>query len=121
MKRILELLLPCLLRFAVVAFWLGACLPWSILHGAEKPNIVYVISDDHDYEHLGFMGNKFVHTPTLDRMANDGAVFETAHLPMSRCHPTLASFLSGRWPHQTGIYYNYGEKKLSPENSLPNQ
>ena len=39
---------------------------------------------------------------------------------MSRCHPTLASFLSGRWPHQTGIYYNFGTKKLAPGNSLPN-
>ena len=87
---------------------------------ATRPNIVYIISDDHDYEHLGFMGNEFVHTPTLDKLARDGAVFTTAHLPMSRCHPTLASFLSGRWPHQSGIYYNYGTQKLSPKHSLPN-
>lgn len=84
------------------------------------PNIVYIISDDHDYEHLGFMGNEFVHTPTLDALATSGSVFTTAHLPMSRCHPTLASFLSGRWPHQSGIYFNYGTQKLDPENSLPN-
>jgi arylsulfatase A-like enzyme len=87
---------------------------------AEKPNIVFIISDDHDYEHLGFMGNSYVHTPTLDRLAEAGTLFTTAHLPMSRCHPTLASFLSGRWPHQTGIYYNYGTEKLAPRNSLPN-
>jgi len=86
----------------------------------ERPNIVFIISDDHDYEHLGFMGNDTVHTPNLDRLAKAGTVFTTAHLPMSRCHPTLASFLSGRWPHQTGIYYNYGTTKLSPTNSLPN-
>ncbi|NNC88519.1 MAG: sulfatase-like hydrolase/transferase [Akkermansiaceae bacterium] len=95
-------------------------LPWGSVF-AGQPNIVYIISDDHDYEHLGFMGNKFVHTPTLDGLAKQGTVFPKAHLPMARCHPTLASFLSGRWPHQTGIYYNYGEKPLSPENSLPNQ
>ncbi len=86
----------------------------------ERPNIVLLISDDQDYEHLGFMGNSFVHTPNLDRLARAGTVFTTAHLPMSRCHPTLASFLSGRWPHQSGIYYNYGKKKLAPDNSLPN-
>jgi arylsulfatase A-like enzyme len=82
-------------------------------------NIVYIISDDHDFEHLGFMGNDFVHTPSLDELAAQGTVFTTAQLPMSRCHPTLASFLSGRWPHQSGIYYNYGEKQLDPKNSLP--
>ena len=86
---------------------------------AEQPNIVFIISDDHDNEHLGFMGNEIVHTPNLDRLAQAGTVFTRAHLPMSRCHPTLASFLSGRWPHQTGIYYNFGTKKLDPTNSLP--
>ena len=86
---------------------------------AGEPNIVYIISDDQDFDHLGFMGHSLVHTPTLDRLASAGTVFTTAHLPMSRCHPTLASFLSGRWPHQSGIYYNYGEKQLEPKNSLP--
>jgi len=85
-----------------------------------RPNIVLLISDDQDYEHLGFMGNTYVHTPTLDALARAGTVFPLAHLPMSRCHPTLASFLSGCWPHQTDIYYNYGTKRLDPHNSLPN-
>lgn len=87
---------------------------------AERPNVVLIISDDHDYEHLGFMGNPHVHMPTIDRLAEAGTVFTTAHLPMSRCHPTLASFLSGRWPHQSGIYYNYGTATLDPVDSLPN-
>lgn len=88
--------------------------------GTSRPNIVLIISDDHDNEHLGFLGSREAYTPQLDRLARQGTVFRLAHLPMSRCHPTLASFLSGRWPHQTGIYYNYGTKTLSPENSLPN-
>ncbi|MEK6247698.1 MAG: sulfatase-like hydrolase/transferase, partial [Planctomycetales bacterium] len=87
---------------------------------AEQPNIVFLISDDHDNEHLGFMGNETVHTPNLDQLALEGAVFTRAHLPMSRCRPTLGSFLSGRWPHQSGVYYNYGSRRLSTENSLPN-
>ena len=86
---------------------------------SSQPNIVFIISDDHDNEQLGFMGNPSVHTPNLDQLANSGALFTTAHLPMSRCHPTLASFLSGRWPHQTGIYYNYGSVPLAPQDSLP--
>jgi len=92
----------------------------TVCLAAERPNFVFVISDDHDYEHLGFMGNEYVHTPALDELARAGTVFTTAHLPMSRCRPTLASFLSGQWPHQSGIYYNYGKKKLAPKNTLPN-
>jgi uncharacterized sulfatase len=86
----------------------------------KKPNIVLIISDDHDNAHLGFMDHPIVHTPTLDRLAEGGTVFTTAHLPTSRCRPTLASFLSGRWPHQSGIYYNFGSKRLNPADSLPN-
>ncbi|MFP6872889.1 MAG: sulfatase-like hydrolase/transferase [Verrucomicrobiales bacterium] len=96
-----------------------ALFPLLAAHAAERPNIVYIISDDHDYEHLGFMGNAFVKTPTLDSLAGNGTIFTTAHLPMSRCHPTLASFLSGRNPHQSGIYYNFGSARLNPESSLP--
>ncbi|MBN1911168.1 MAG: sulfatase-like hydrolase/transferase, partial [Pirellulales bacterium] len=109
-----------LLRWIAV---LSVLLAWALPQpaaGAERPNIVFIISDDQDFSHLGFMGNTHVHTPTLDRLAEEGTVFTCAHLPMSRCHPTLASFLSGRWPHQTGIYYNYGTKKLAPKDSLPN-
>jgi len=111
---------------AIIRRWI--CLPLLLLvtggiftsaKAAERPNIVFVISDDHDNEHLGFMGNSHVHTPTLDRLAEAGTVFTCAHLPMSRCHPTLASFLSGRWPHQSGVYYNYGTEPLAPTNSLP--
>ena len=107
-------------RLTLLATLLAAAsLLSDALPAAEQPNIVFIISDDHDNEHLGFMGNEHVHTPTLDRLAKSGAVFTTAHLPMSRCHPTLASFLSGRWPHQTGIYYNYGSQPLAPTDSLP--
>ena len=103
-------------------------------HAAEstRPNIVLIISDDHDNEHLGFMGNNTVQTPNLDGLARQGTVFSTCYLTASRCRPSLAGLLSGRYPHQNGIYANYhklnnkgnrdvvGEKMLSPQNSLPN-
>lgn len=108
------------LLLGVVRQALLMCLFLGSAAAAEKPNIVFIISDDHDFEMMGFMGHAEVKTPALDTLAENGALFTTAHLPMSRCHPTLASFLSGRWPHQSGIYYNYGTNKLSPENSLPN-
>ncbi|MFT7617956.1 MAG: alkaline phosphatase D [Planctomycetota bacterium] len=85
----------------------------------DRPNIVFIISDDHDYEHFGFVGHPLLKTPAIDALANSGTVFTTAHLPMSRCRPTLASMLSGLHPHQSGIYYNYGQKSLSPVNTLP--
>jgi uncharacterized sulfatase len=85
----------------------------------DRPNIVFLIADDQDFAHLGFQGSPAVRTPELDRIARQGAVFPDAHLPMSRCRPTLASFLSGRWPHETDTYFAYGEGTLDPAGSLP--
>ena len=93
-----------------------------------KPNIVLLISDDDDYEHFGFTGNKRVRTPTLDRLASRGVVFTKAHVPAPLCRPSLACMLSGRLAHQHGIYCNYLEKrgigddktKLDPAGSMPN-
>lgn len=85
----------------------------------DRPNLVLIVSDDQDYEQLGFMGHAQVHTPSLDALARAGSVFPVAHVTMSRCRPTLAGLLDGRFPHQNGIFYNRGERNLSPEQALP--
>ena len=77
------------------------------LAAAEPPNIVFLISDDQDFEHFGFMGHPDNPTPNLDRLAGRGTLFTTGHLPASVCRPSLASFLTGQYPHQSGIYANY--------------
>ncbi|NQZ58495.1 MAG: sulfatase-like hydrolase/transferase [Lentisphaeraceae bacterium] len=74
---------------------------------SKRPNIVFLISDDDYYTHFGFMGNELAHTPSLDRLVNQGTLFTTAHAPSPLCRPSLASLLSGKLPHQNGIYSNY--------------
>lgn len=95
----------------------------------KQPNIVLLISDDDDYEHFGFMGDKIARTPTLDALAKSGTLFTMAHCPAPLCRPSLASLLSGKLPHQHGIYANYLETKgvgtdkikLDPTGSLANR
>ena len=101
----------------------------TISQAKEPPNIVLLISDDDDYEHFGFMGSEIAHTPALDGLAATGTLFTTAHCPAPLCRPSLASMLSGRLPHQHGIYGNYLERggigndlaKLDPAGSLANR
>lgn len=101
---------------------------------SDPPNIVLLISDDEDYEHFGFMGSRIARTPALDRLAEGGTVFPNAYVPAPLCRPSLASLLSGKLPHQHGIYNNYIERDgisnpsggldtitLDPTNSLPNR
>ena len=87
--------------------------------GIRRPNIVLVLSDDQDYEHFGFLGSERVKTPALDRLADEGVLFTTAHVPAARCRPSQAALLTGQWPHQTGICNNVGPGRVDPERALP--
>ena len=74
---------------------------------AAAPNIVLIISDDQSYRDFGFMGNDLVHTPHLDRLAAQSARYPNGYVPMSVCRPSLATLLTGLYPHQHGIHFNH--------------
>ena len=106
-----------ILCFFLFGFFL--CLPAASL-ADERPNIVFIISDDQDNAHFGFLDNDVVHTSNLDKLASHGTVFHNCYLTASRCRPSLASLLSGRHPHQHGIYANHvGNSRLAATDSLP--
>ncbi|NHF59028.1 sulfatase [Flavobacteriaceae bacterium TP-CH-4] len=67
-----------------------------------QPNILFLIADDWSYPHAGVYGDPTVHTPTFDRLAAEGAVFENAYCAAPSCSPSRASILLGRYPHQLG-------------------
>jgi N-acetylglucosamine-6-sulfatase len=67
------------------------------LHAAPR-NVVFVLSDDHRYDFMGFLdGPAFLETPHMDRMAAEGAYFENAFVSTSLCSPSRASILTGRY------------------------
>lgn len=73
---------------------------------APPPNIVLIISDDHHYGDYGFMGHPIVETPHIDKLAAEGIVFRRGYVPSSLCCPSLASIITGLYPHQSGITSN---------------
>lgn len=73
---------------------------------ALPPNIVLIVSDDHGWSDYGFMGNADVRTPNLDRLASEGFAFSRGYVPSSLCAPSLASLVTGLYPHQHGITSN---------------
>lgn len=86
----------------------------------DRPNIVVLVSDDQDYEHFGFAGHPLARTPTIDSLAESGALFTHCFVPMSRCRPAQASLLSGRWPQQSGVYFNVGPDHIDPTTCIAN-
>tara|TARA_R110002049_G_scaffold285698_3_gene466883 strand:+ start:32724 stop:34472 length:1749 start_codon:yes stop_codon:yes gene_type:complete len=72
---------------------------WDV--AAEKPNIIYIMSDDMGYSDIGCYGGE-IETPNLDSLAAGGLRF-TQFYNTARCCPTRASLITGLYPHQAGV------------------
>lgn len=76
-----------------------------------RPNIVFIISDDHRWDCLGVVGNPSVKTPELDELAQKGAYFPQATILTPQCSPSRATLLTGMPPHQTGWFSNQTQQR----------
>src|SRR5438045_2057621 len=75
----------------------------SAADGDRPPNVVLIIADDMGWTDYGFMGHPQVRTPRLDRLASQSLTFRRGYVTSSLCSPSLASILTGRYPHQHKI------------------
>ena len=87
---------------------------------SAPPNVVLILSDDQHWSDYGFMGHEHLQTPALDRLASESLVFRRGYVPFSLCCPSLASLITGRYPHEHLIVGNdppeaYGVSRRSPE------
>jgi arylsulfatase A-like enzyme len=73
---------------------------------ADQPNVVLIIGDDQAWTDYGFMGHSVIRTPHLDRLAARSACFPRGYVPSSLCRPSLATLLTGRYPHEHRICGN---------------
>jgi arylsulfatase A-like enzyme len=70
------------------------------------PDIVFVISDDQAWSDYSFMGHEHIQTPNIDQLARESLLFTRGYVPDSLCRPSLATMISGQYPHQHGIVGN---------------
>lgn len=78
----------------------------------EKPNIVFIFSDDHAYQAIGAYGNTIAKTPNIDRLAREGVLFKNTFITNSICGPSRAILLTGKYSHING--YTVNERKFNP-------
>lgn len=79
---------------------LSTCIPLSTFAKEieEVPNIIFILADDLGYSDLGFLGYKDVHTPNINRLANEGLYFSDAYAAAPVSSPTRASIVTGKSP-----------------------
>ncbi len=68
----------------------------------KHPNIIYIMSDDHGYQAMSCYGSKINTTPNLDRIANEGMIFNNCFVTNSVSAPSRAVLLTGKYSHANG-------------------
>jgi len=71
-----------------------------------KPNILFILSDQHAFNLIGSYGNKIIRTPHLDELANNGVSFDNVYTPSPICLPARMSLLTGKYPYKQNCWAN---------------
>lgn len=74
--------------------------------GEQRPNLLVIMSDEHGPMFSGTYGHPIVQTPHLDRLAENGVLFENAYCNSPLCAPSRMSFMTGRYIHHIGTWDN---------------
>ena len=80
----------------------------NLLGQNKKPNILFLMTDQHSMRVLGSYGNQIIKTPNLDKLANEGVVFKSNYSQNPICLPSRASLITGKMPSSLGIFGNDG-------------
>ncbi|MDA8746364.1 sulfatase [Rubripirellula amarantea] len=83
--------------------------------GVKPRNVVFILTDDHRYDAMGFMGHPFLETPHMDSIAKNGVHLKNAFVTTSLCSPSRASILTGLYTHKHRVIDN---NRNVPEGTL---
>ena len=72
----------------------------------QRPNILFIFTDQQRADTIHAGGNPIIRTPNLDRLCREGVRFSSAFTPSPECVPARCSLIYGRYPHQTGCFSN---------------
>ena len=78
----------------------------SVAGAQQRPNIIYIMSDDHDADAISAYNKKLISTPHIDRLAKEGMLFTKSFVANSICGPARATLLTGQHSHKNGMKDN---------------
>ena len=73
---------------------------------SDRPNFLFIITDQHKADHLGCYGNPKVRTPNIDSLSQSGLTFDRFYAASPICMPNRATLMTGRMPSNTGVRFN---------------
>ncbi len=72
----------------------------------DKPNVLFLWTDEQRADTMAAYGNTRIHTPNLNKLSRESAVFERAYVTQPVCTPNRSTVMTGLWPHTTGCIKN---------------
>ena len=75
-----------------------------VITNAERPNIIFIFTDDWGYNDVSYNGGTYLKTDFIDSMARDGLIL-SQHYVMHTCSPSRAALLTGRYPANIGMQH----------------
>lgn len=99
----------------LILSFIGFC----AIQAQEKPNFIVIVADDLGYADVGFTGCKDIQTPNIDRLANNGVVFNNAYVTHPYCGPSRAALITGRYQARFGMEINLTFSPFDMQNGLP--
>ncbi len=72
----------------------------------DRPNIIFIMTDDHDLQAMSAYGSRLNKTPNIDRLADEGVRFNHCMCTNSICEPSRATILTGKYSHKNGVLDN---------------
>lgn len=98
----------------IILFFFHTVCFFTTLHisAKEQPNIIFLLSDDQSTYSLGCYGNKDVESPELDRLADDGMVFDRHYVTTAICMASRASVMTGMFEYKHGTNFGHGDMML---------
>lgn len=100
---------------AVCAVFLSSSFPAT---AKDRPNILFIFSDDHATQSISAYGSKINRTPNMDRLAREGMLFRRCYVPNSICGPVRAVIQTGKYSHKNGFLVN-GNKFDGTQQTFP--
>ncbi len=100
--------LHIVLPFALAAVLIAFARPSA---AADRPNVLIIMADDCTYNDLPAYGGRNAKTPNIDRLANQGLVFNRAYLAESMCQPCRAELYTGQYPMTNGCAWNHSASR----------
>ena len=86
----------------------------SVANAAQRPNFIFILTDDQSYGMMGCDGNVVTQTPNLDQLAREGVFFDRAYITSAICTPSRISILLSQFERKHGVNFNSGTS-VAPE------